>query len=89
METTLKKHMKEKPNAYCASLKGGALIIAEESGLLHRDWRGRIDITGFLIFWDTFSMMLGDFLEKGYDLCEMLGCKREDRTGQVTDDPDD
>ncbi len=85
----MKNRMKEKPNAHCASLKGGALIIAEESGLLRKDWRGRIDITGFLVFWDTFSMMLGDFLDKGYDLREMLGCKSDDCAGQVTDDPDD
>lgn len=80
------KKIEGAPNAVCLSLKGSALLLAEDAGLIKKDWRGRWDITSFMVFWDTLSMMLGDFLDKGYDLRKMLGCKSDDPASQTADD---
>ncbi len=62
--------MAKKPNSYTASLKGMALLIAIDTGLIKRNIFGKTDITPFMHFWEDFSFLLEECLDKGDDFVE-------------------
>lgn len=63
------------------TLKGKALVLAVDSGLIKKNILGRCDITPFLRFWDGFLPLLKETLDEGEDINYML-CNHGDDSAQ-------
>lgn len=62
----------EKKRTCRATLKGVVLIMAIDTGLVKKDWRGTYNISPFLRFWDAFIGYLKFAKEKDLSETENL-----------------
>ncbi len=56
-----------------STLKGKALLIALDTGLVKREAFGKYNIAPFLRFWERFSRLIPDSDDEIHDFIQMLG----------------